>query len=103
MNILELASEAEARKVLYAVYELRKNESNVDLKELYTIRKCLSFIHFLSKENEKVNFYDVKIRTKLFYFQIKKAIDFASVLSNDPLLDEETKNQLTNMIKFINM
>jgi hypothetical protein len=74
LNILELASEAEARKVLYAVYELRKNESNVDLKELYTIRKCLSFIHFLSKENEKVNFYDVKIKTSFFNFKFNRQL-----------------------------
>lgn len=54
---IELATEAEARKVLYAIYELRKNETNIDQNELNIIIKCLSMIHFLSKEHDKVDLY----------------------------------------------
>lgn len=52
--LIELASEAEAKKVLYSVYEIRRNESTPDNEEINKIEHCLSMIHFLAKEYEKV-------------------------------------------------
>lgn len=72
--------EAECRKVLYSIYELRKNETQPDKEEINSkfinfsnketkfqsnflfsfkseIEFCLAMIHFLSKDYEKVNKY----------------------------------------------
>ena len=54
---LELATEAEARKVLYGVHEIRENEQEIDMKELKKIFACLSMVHFLAKENDKVTIF----------------------------------------------
>jgi hypothetical protein len=52
--IKELASEAEAKKVLYTIYEIRKNEMKPDIKEINRIEHGLSMIHFLGKDYKNV-------------------------------------------------
>ena len=49
-----MASEAEAKKVLYSIYEIRRNETDPDNEELTKIEHSLSMIHFLAKEYDKV-------------------------------------------------
>lgn len=79
---IELASEAEARKVLYAIYDLRKNETEPDQDEINKIEHCLSMVHFLSKEFDKVEFYT----------------DYLMQREN---VDEDTKKMLNRVISFI--
>ena len=55
----ELAIEAEARKVLYSIYDIRKNESNIDIIEINKIEQCLCMTHFLAKEYEKVYNFNI--------------------------------------------
>jgi hypothetical protein len=49
-----LASEAEAKKVLYTIYEIRKNEMKPDMKEISRIEHGLSMVHFLGKDYQNV-------------------------------------------------
>jgi len=81
-KVEELASEAEARKVLYSIYELRKNETEPDMEEINKIEHCLAMIHFLSKDYEKVEF-------------------FANSLLERDEVDENTKTMLNRIISFM--
>ena len=47
--VVELASAAEANKILYSIYELRKNEQVPDMEEINRIEHSLAMLHFLAK------------------------------------------------------
>lgn len=53
----EMASEAEAKKALYSIYEIRKNENRPDINEINKIEYCLILIHFLTKEYDLVSLF----------------------------------------------
>ncbi len=67
-----MASEAEAKKVLNSIYQIRKNEVNLDNLEINKLEHCLSMVHFLAKDYEKVkiwfNFNDLFFVSQKFYF-----------------------------------
>lgn len=79
----ELAMEAECRKVLYSIYELRKNETQPDKEEINKIEFCLAMIHFLSKDYEKTEY-------------------FSNILFGRDDVDQEIKKLLERIITFIN-
>ena len=60
---LELASAAEANKILYSIYELRKNEQVPDQLEINRVEHALAMLHFLAKEMDKVR--KVKHKNKI--------------------------------------
>jgi len=49
-----MASEAEAKKVINAIYQIRKNEVTLDTAEINKLEHCLSMVHFLAKDYERV-------------------------------------------------
>lgn len=78
----ELASEAEARKVLHAIYEIRRNENKPDEAEINQIEHSLSMIHFLSNDLEK--------------FQ-----HFTNLLMSKPEVSEDVKAELQKVTDFV--
>ena len=69
--VVELASAAEANKILYSIYELRKNEQVPDMEEINRIEHSLAMLHFLAKEMEKVSIISsqriIKIEKKITF------------------------------------
>ena len=59
-----MASEAEAKKVLYTIYEIRKNEMKKDEQEIIKIEHCLSMVHFLGKDYKNVDAYTESLMSK---------------------------------------
>jgi hypothetical protein len=51
---IELAIEAEARKILTAIYEIRKNETQIDHLEIVKCEYCLAMVNFIAKNYENV-------------------------------------------------
>jgi len=80
----ELATEAEARKVLYGIHEIRENEQEIDMKELQKIFACLSMVHFLAKENDK-------------------AVEIGSTVLGSKEINETLQNAIKTMIDFIRL
>ncbi|CAF0804158.1 unnamed protein product [Brachionus calyciflorus] len=83
-KVQELASEAEAKKVLYSIYEIRRNETTPDNQELTKIEHCLSMVHFLAKEYDKVQ-------------------NYTDLLESKKDLDEILRSELQRVIYFIRM
>lgn len=79
----ELASEAEARKVLHAIYEIRRNENRPDEEEVNKIEHALGMIHFLSKNYEKFD-------------------HFTNILMSKTEISDDVKKQLNKIVEFIN-
>lgn len=76
-----MANEAECRKVLHSVYEIRRNENRPDDEEIMKIEHGLSMIHFLSNDFEKVDRYTNILMEKpevtdIIKTQLKRVIDF---------------------------
>ena len=79
----ELASEAECRKVLHSIYDMRRSENRPDEEEVNKLEHALTMIHFLSKDFDKVG-------------------RFSKTLMEKPDVTDDVKNQLTKVLNFIN-
>ena len=77
-----MATEAEGRKVLHAIYEIRRNENRPDEDELNKMEHAMSMIYFLSKD----------------YMKCK---DFAHGLMDKPEVSQECKDQLKTLIEYM--
>ncbi|RNA03328.1 Zinc finger MYND domain-containing 12 [Brachionus plicatilis] len=89
----ELASEAEAKKVLYSIYEIRRNETSQDIAELTKIEHCLCMVHFLSKEYDKVRNYSDLLESKS---------DLDEIIKANLTLIENDKDYISNTLDLLN-